>query len=161
MPKQQIAKKTVNQETGVVEFKFSNDNVLSIDVGTLSPEVTRRLALHGLSQKIGDSYAGAESVEDAYEVASEVAVMLRDGKWTERTAGEPRTSALSEALAKVAGQTIEASKAVVDAMNDEQRKALRNHPQVKVAMAEIRAEKERAKASTSPIESLGALFAPK
>lgn len=160
MAKQQIAKKTVDTSAAVVAFAFTNGKELTAALDGLAEDVLKRLALHGLSQKLGDAYAGAESVDDAYEAAADVYETLKGGKWTERTAGEPRTSSLVEALFRVmdGAQELDACKAVVENMDDEQRKALRAQPAIKAALANIAAEKAQAKAAEKPFDP-SALFA--
>lgn len=159
MARNQVAKKEVNVEAGTVTFKFSDGKELPISLDNIPAEMIRRLALHGIGQKVGDAYAGSD-VGDAHADASEVADMLQRGVWTERTAGEPRTSVLAEALARVAGQTVEAALEVIKGLDDDQRKALRSHPQIKAAMSAIKAEKDAAAAEKAGSD-LSAILAPK
>lgn len=161
MARNAYAKKVVGE--GSVTFNFSNGKSLVAAIADIPQELRDRLALHGLGQKVGDSYAGAESVEDAVESAGDVYEMLVGGKWTERTAGEPRTSALAEALARVmteAGQpkSVEEATAAVKGMDDETRKNLRNQPSIKAAMSAIKAERDAAAAAGKPLD-MASLFA--
>ncbi len=174
MAKQQIARKAVDADKAVVLFTFNDANaetgkaatVVSIGLEGLDPAIVRRLALHGLSQKVGDSYSGAESVNDAIEDAREVIETLVGGKWSERTAGEPRTSALAAALERVMAQSgqpqsLEQCTEVVKNLSDEQRKGLRNMPAIKAAMSAIKAEKDAAAAAEKPLDLASIFGAPK
>lgn len=149
MARNQMAKKVVDAEKGTVTFTFSNGKTLVADVDKLDPVLVRRLALHGLGQKVGDSYAGSETVDEAVENAGDVYEMLANGKWTERVAGEPRTSLLAEALQRVMAEggttkTLEDCIAAVKKLDDEGRKNLRGQPAVKAAMSAIKAERDAA-----------------
>jgi hypothetical protein len=86
----------------------SRDTGVTVDVTKLSPEIIARLALHGLSQKIGDSAAGAldaagfkglkfkdlnddqkaKVTEHAKASMVDTVEALVKGEWTERTAAE-------------------------------------------------------------------------
>lgn len=152
-----VCKKTVDDATGKIRFAFSDGRELVADASAIPEAVSGRLMLHGLSQKVGDSYAGAESVDEAYESARETIEQLVAGTWTTRTAGEPRIGLVVEALARVAGQTVEKAKAVYEKLDDDGKKAIRAHKGVKAAMDAIRAERS-AKAAEGEAVDIGNLF---
>ena len=106
--------------------------------------------MHGLSQKLGDSYAGCEA-DEAFEKANGVATDLLAGNWSTRVAASgPRTTQLAEALAAATGKSVEEAATVLEQMDDDQKKDLRKHPQIKVELAKIKAanaEKAAAKAA--------------
>lgn len=149
-----MAKKATKKIEGtavVITFEETGDN-LSVDLKDLKPEIVERLALHGLSQKLGDSYAGAEANE-AFDKAAGVAKDLAEGNWTTRVAaGGPRSTQLAEALAAATGKSLEEAVAKLEDMDDEQKKALRSHPQIKAELARIKAEKAAAAAAKANAE---------
>ena len=163
MARNQYAKKKVDDANNLVAFTFSDGRVLTAGMDEFNISIIRRLALHGLSQKIGDSYAGDESVREAFDSANETLNDLLKGEWSTRTPGEPKIGLLIDGLFRVRqvkdpAITIERVRAVVEAMDAEKKKALRANPQIKSAMADIQAERLRAEAEKS-IEDTDALFA--
>lgn len=150
-----IAKKVVGDT--YVRFEFANGEFTQCDVSKLSSDIIHRLALHGLSQKVGDSYASAESVTDAQRNAEEVWRNLSNGIWaTKATRGGKIVEALSRATGKPIDECLEA----YAAMDDDARKALRVHPSIKAALASIEAERAAALAKAVPDDAtdLNALF---
>lgn len=154
------ASKTVDNETVTIEFV--NDATLSVALTELPKDILTRLACHGLSQKLGDSYAGAESAEDAHIAASRVAEELKAGNWTSARAsgtGAIRTTLLAEALARVASKatgsevTIEDAREVLEEMEDEQKKDLRKDPGIQRVIAEIKVERAKAAEAKAAEES--------
>jgi hypothetical protein len=149
------ASKTV--EGNVLTVDFVDDTQVSCDLTKLPDEIKTQLALHGLSQKVGDSYAGADSIEAARAAAQRVVDDLIAGRWTAQRAGGgggPRVTQLAEALARVAtasadlpDMSIEEAVEVVSDMEDEQKKALRANAAIKAAMAEIKLERAKKEAS--------------
>lgn len=150
------AKKAV--EGSILTINFANDEIVAVDFNTLPQEIKLQLALHGLSQKVGDSYASAESVDDAVKAAKRVVEDLTAGNWSVRKAGEgaPRTTLLAEALARIANRTLEEAVEVIEELSEDQQKQLRKDPGVKQAMAQIKLERATAaaKGSESTIASL-------
>lgn len=134
-----------SSEGTVATFTFGNGTVLTLDVANLSEDIQTELMLHGALQKIGDSYAGAAGDYDfALAQANKVIQNLQDGVWkSTREAGEskPKSGELVMALAELKSVAIEVMAAAVEAMDDEKRKAVRSHPQVKAKIAAIRARK--------------------
>ena len=159
-----IAKKEIDLDAGTVTFEFADGQVLVCDVKELSKDMHKRALLHGLAQKVGDAYSGADSAAEALEAAGKAYTSIKEGNWNVGRAegeGTPRIGQLVKALAKVAGKTEEEALAVVEAMEDEQKKQLRAHPQIKVAMAELRAAEAKAKAKkeTGEAPDLSTMFA--
>jgi len=153
--KPRFAKKSYNEETGVVSIEFGNGKVLELDTNACSPEIKTLLMLHGASQKIGDSYAGAKG-DFASGIASAQSVIdqLLAGEWT--SSGEergPRLAELAEAIARIKGVPVEKALAAVEKATDDQRKAWRSNAQVKAAIAQARAEKaQKALEASQPQE---------
>lgn len=155
------ATKSISEDGNVLSFVFAEEGVddLVATITELSEDIISRLAMHGLSAKMGDSYAGADTVSDARESAAKVLEELSAGNWTTRVAGAggPRVTQLAEALVRVAGArgkelTLEQAVEALGGMPDEQKKGLRKSPEIKQALAEIKIEKlnvEAKKASES------------
>jgi hypothetical protein len=134
---------------------------LAFDLSAVNEETLIRLALHGASQKIGDSYAGAkDSGEDplAYTKSAieETIKQLYEGKWavTRTGSGAPRVSILVLAYAKVKGITPEESLEVVGALDEEEKKVLQQNKKIAAAIAGLRAEQamKRAEAAAKAAE---------
>ncbi len=154
------ADKSFEGDVLVVKFIESGAE-LRVDLNDIPQEIVLRLAKHGLSQKVGDSYAGAEAGE-SFARAEAVAKDLVDGNWSTRVAAAgPKSTQLAEALHLVTGKTLEECAELIDGMDDERKKALRNHDQVnaqlaslKAARAAVAAEKAQAAAAESGSEPL-------
>lgn len=151
------AVKTVNDDGVVIEF--THGEPINLALSQLSDEMKVKLCVHGLSQKLGDSYAGA-TAEEARDICAGVAQDLLDGKWSSRVAGAGgRTTLLAQALALATGEVLEACVAKLAEMDDETKKSVRNHPHIKSAMATIKAQKaaEDAAAAQKAMEDAPAL----
>jgi len=138
-----MAKKAEKKfEEDVLVVKFLEDGVeLRVDLNELSQEIVLRLAKHGLSQKIGDSYAGCGEGE-ASGKATAVADDLKANNWSTRVAAAgPKSTQLAEALASVTGKPLEEAAALIETMEDEQKKSLRAHKGIKAELAAIKARK--------------------
>lgn len=149
-----FCKKVVDTEKGLITFTFDDKEPPIVFSIAKAEKVTVELAMHGASQKIGDSYAGANGdFAAARKTAQSVIDNLYAGDWkAARAAGEPRITLVVEALAAATGQSIENATVVVqkimaaDEKNDntDGMKQLRNHPDVKVARATIQADRAKA-----------------
>lgn len=146
-----MAKKATKKVTDTgVEILFESGEVVAVELSALAPEIVTKLALHGLSQKIGDSYAGAE-LNEAHELAGSVVERLTAGEWTQARegGGVSRVSMLVEALAAATGKTSDEALEVVKGMSEDQRKELKKHPAIAKEMATIAAERAVAKAAAA------------
>lgn len=148
-------------EAAGVAFAFPDGETVTIRLSELPREMVERLAVHGLSQKGGDSYASAGSEENPLGAAKEwlkaTLEDLRKGAWRVTTAGGFRATMLARALARVTGQTVEAAQAVVDLnseLDDDGKpsengkawlKKMRANEQIKAATAAITLEDQKAK----------------
>ena len=147
-----IAKKVVHFDIGQVEFEFVNGEVV---IGTLSDfpaEMVTRLATHGLSQKLGDSYASAGdkgmTVEGCAQGVRDIIANLHQSVWS--AGGGSGTSILAEALARLTGQSVPDCTAILQAKGKDFAKELGKRKDVKSAVADIRAERLRAKSDATP-----------
>lgn len=139
-----ICKKVV-LENGV-RFDFVNGKSIETDVRDLPREIVERLAIHGLSQKVGDSYAGAESVDEAIGNAKMTYDNLVANVWAVKAI---RGGKIVEAIVRATGQAFDVVLAKWAIMTDEEKKAVKSHPDVKKALAEIEAERAAALAKAA------------
>lgn len=145
-----MTKKVISVEASTVGFDFENGKSSLFDLSKVSPEILQRLALHGASQKIGDSYAGAGDSADpaayAEQAANETIAQLYAGDWRVTVSGGPRISDLAAALSRLSGKVVEAVVESLKAATDEQKKELRKRPKVAAMLAAIKAENAAARA---------------
>lgn len=172
-----MAKKVVNVEAGTVTFDFTKDGGESIvaSIASLPAAIVQRLALHGLSQKVGDSYANAAKqsnpLEWAMGEAKAVIESLTKGVFNAGRTGDgaARVSILARALhaIKVAAGDSESTEAAAQAYLDELEKledgkaqiaALKSKKKVarmldQIRLADAKAKLERAAARAAAGEA--------
>lgn len=127
-----------------VSFSFGNGKALALGLDELNAEMQLRTALHGINQKVRDSFAGVKGdYSKGIENAQGVIDQLKEGQWrAARGEGEakPRIAELAAAIARLKGIDLEvATKAATEA-SDDKRKEWRAHPRIKATIAAIRAE---------------------
>lgn len=144
-----IATKVIDLESKVVEFTFAGDAPIAVALSDFSEETLTHATLHGLSQKLGDSYGGTKGdVAEAKKRFEATLAQLKAGNWiAARGEGEtkPRTSELAEAIARIKGIDVAVVAANLAKASDEERKALRGNERVKATIVVIRAEKAQAR----------------
>lgn len=155
-----MAKKSVQVENKAVEFEFANAGIVRFELSKVSDEMLTQLALHGASQKGGDSYASAKSATEgtdidpnewAFEQCQATVDQIYAGDWSVRRAGGGATiTDLVRALAEVMPDVTESDAAtrLADA-SKEDKAALRAHPAVKAVLERLRAERAAAKAEAA------------
>ena len=146
MAKTNKASKKVREDASGVDFEFANGAALAVNVKDIPKEIQTQLMLHGISQKIGDSYSGAETPELAHSLASGVLKRLVEGEWSKaREGGGGRgVGDLIEAMFRLyepKGKTREDCAELVTALDEEKRKELKQLGPVKRILAKITAEK--------------------
>jgi hypothetical protein len=114
-----------------------------------SPDIQLHLALHGLSQKLGDAYSSSKGDVDAAEkMFNDALAQLTAGEWrAARGEGEskPRTTELAEAIARIKGVDVAVVQEGLKTATEEQLKTMRSNERVKATIAIIRAEKAQRK----------------
>lgn len=149
MAKVKLVEKVPDLETGSVTFKFSDGSEALFDVTRVSDEIRAKLALHGASQKIGDSYAGAgdDEIADplayAKERVADTIAQLYAGDWRTVTVGGG--GILAEAMAAVSGLSREDCAAQLVELNDDEKKELRKKPKIAAALARIKLARDAAR----------------
>ncbi len=161
MAKAAIMKKPYDVETGEIRFVFEDDGEdLVLNLSELSEKMCVNLALHGISQKAGDSGAGASREDDpigyAREMVGATLDTLRADVWTTRTPGGVRITLLVEACARIRECSVEDMQEFVDGLDDAQRKKLNADAKVKTVVAEIKLEraKKASEGQTSILDSM-------
>lgn len=111
---------SVNEEAATVEvrFDFRNGSVRKISSAELAPTILLRLIGHGLSQKVGDSWASIKTgLDDCLLQADEVLGTLKAGDWgvvREASDSMAGASLVIRALCEVTGKDVNAVKAFLD-----------------------------------------------
>lgn len=130
-----------------VIFKWADETTDELSLDELSDEMIVRAALHGLSQKGGDSYSQSTSVAEAKAMFYEVKSAIYAGDWNRK--GGASGGIYVEALARATGNTIEDALIAWNKMDDATKAATKKHPDLKAAKAEIELERAKAAAKAS------------
>lgn len=144
-----VAEKSYDEESATFSIVFTDGTKSDVDLDKLPANIQRMLALHGLSQKLGDSYASVKgNVAEAKAKYQAVLEQLYAGEWKKaREAGEggAKVTELAEAIARFKNLTDEAgiakANAVVAAASKEQVAQWKANAKIKAIIAQIRAEK--------------------
>jgi len=150
MTKKAVQVTDAGDVTGLIVFTFDDETTETFDASKVPQPTRARAEMHGYSQKIGDSYAGAAESSDPLEFAKasvrDTIAQLYAGDWR-ATVSRPKQTDLAVALSRLTGKTVEESQAFVDTLDDDQKKAWRGKAKVKATLAVIAAEKAAAKAA--------------
>ena len=157
--KKRVSKANVTVEGNVLTFAFAHGETVVLDAATLSAEIRNRAMLHGLEQKIRDSYAGSPTAQEAMGEALKVVDTI-SGKngvptWNAKSEGgegATPTTLLAQAVvnayaAKGKAFTLDEVKAQLEAMSKEDRATIRARESVAVELAKLRAAKATPKAT--------------
>lgn len=146
-----VAEKDYDEETGTFSITFADGAAAEVELDKLPSNIVRLLALHGLSQKLGDSYASVKGdVAAAKQKFEAVLTQLQAGEWKKaREAGEggAKVTELAEAIAQFKNAPIEKANAVVAKATPDQIKAWKGNAKIKAIIAEIRARKAAERAA--------------
>jgi hypothetical protein len=152
-----VAKKDYDPQTGDFSILFGDGTKREINLGEIPSHIVTQLAMHGLSQKLGDSYASVKgNVQRAIELFDTTLDQLKRGEWAKaRGEGEggARVTELAEAIARFKSVPIEKAQQVVAAATDENIKAWKASPKLKAVIAQIRAEKAAKRAEEADAEA--------
>jgi hypothetical protein len=152
-----IKKAKATVEGMVLTIAFAHGEELSVNAQDLPNSMKDACLMHGLKQKLCDAYSGDVDPASAMESSKSVLDALVKGDWSTRAAGEggSRVTQLAKALSMVTGKALEEAVEVVGNMSDEMKKTLGQNSEIKLAIAQIQAEKAReaaeaAKSSQGP-----------
>ena len=102
MARETFCKKVTDTEAQTIEFQFASDEFDNVTLSLSDfAAINDKLALHGLSQKIGDSYAAAKGTPaaDRHESFMAMVERLKAGDWVvEGKSAGPRPSMVVEAV---------------------------------------------------------------
>lgn len=106
-------------DTAAVSLRidFRNGKVVKLSGEELSRATLLRAAVHGLSQKVGDSYASAKDVDDMFLSAEDMVKRLKAGEWEAvREAGDSMAGAsiVIKALVETTGKSVDEIKAYLE-----------------------------------------------
>lgn len=76
----------VKDGENAIIFQVAGFEPIRCSMDEVSEDIKHRLAMHGMSQKVGDSAAGSEG-QDAYDAINSTWSTLKEGKWAERVSG--------------------------------------------------------------------------
>lgn len=154
--------KKIDLENQSVTFTDSDGNVVEVITfdEIRNAGLLEQAALHGISQKVGDSYAGALKATEGLDITPEAwsvqqvhenAERIRNGDWNLRTGGGgAAVTDLAVALAEATGSTIEEVSerlATLEGDKGKEIKArLRKQPKVAAILARIKQERADKKA---------------
>lgn len=140
--KKEVLFDSAGKATGV-RFDFANGESDTTSLEDLVKwGLFERSAAHGISQKLGDSYASKDSVDDCQETYMETKLQLSQGKWAEgREGGGAGSSVLLKALVEATGQTPEAVRATLATLSPKEKLVLRAEPQLQPIIQRLEAEK--------------------
>lgn len=147
-----VADKDYDVETKTFSIVFADGDESEVALESLPAEIVSMLALHGLSQKLGDSYASVKGdVKEAKQRYEAVLRQLQAGEWKKAREGGGEGSAkvteLAQAIARFRNAPIEKANAAVAGASPEQKKAWQGNPNIKALIATIRAEKAAERAA--------------
>jgi hypothetical protein len=141
-------KKSYDMVAGVWTFEAEDGTKQTLNESALSDEIKRQAMFHGISQKIGDAYAGAGKATDpeayAKEAVAETIAQLttNGGTWKAAGGGGTRYGFLVQAVALVSGKPLEEVATLVKAMSEKEQKELQAKPKVKMAIAKLKIERQ-------------------
>lgn len=129
-------------------FSFADGTTLKVELNDLSDSTLARLTVHGLLQKVGDSYSGINNIKDAVIAAQATINSLIKGDWSTR--GEAGGMLLDALIEYFDGQqTEEQVRAKFHNMDADTKKTLKAHPKIKGIMARMLAERAEAAAEAA------------
>ncbi len=138
--------------TGLISFTFDDKTEQTFDVSKVNEQTKLRAMMHGFSQKIGDSYAGAAKAEGmtpleyAKKAVQDTIAQLYANEWRAPSVAGIKVSPLAKALSRLTGKTLEESHAFVEGLSDEEIKVWKAKGKVKAMLTVIAAEEATARA---------------
>ena len=156
--KVKFLQKKVDEAGRRVKCVLGNGVCVEVGLDELKPEIVTRLAMHGLSQKLGDSAASfskEENFHGAFGAMQGTADNLLQGIWAAK--GGSGTSDLAQAIAELQDVEIEEAEAAIARMDEDTLKIFKSHPEIKLKIAEI--QKARLAAQVDKAPSLSDMFA--
>jgi hypothetical protein len=148
----------VGGKEATVRFVLGNKVEVVCCLEDYTESMVQQLAIHGLSQKVGDAASGFSKARDfhgAFGSMQAVADNLLNGLWASRSGSS--LSDLVQALCNLQGLSVEDAQAAVDKADEEQLSTLKKHPAVRKEIADIVSKRLASAAETAP--DLGTMLA--
>lgn len=143
-----VAKAKVEVQDNVLLFTFAdNSGSLKVDVSTFADVIRARGLVHGIEQKIRDSYAGAKSASEAYGLAQKVVDQLTAGEWNAKGEGRSEEDSIEKLVRAVFNALLGQGKTEGEAtakaesvrgFDKTKRAAVRSIPAVAVELAKLK-----------------------
>ena len=138
-----------------LEFRFESGETIVVELDSIADNCRRAATWHGISQKLGDKYAG-KSVDEAHEEVATLLERLQQGDWIKAREGAgPRPSVLVDAVVAALeenGETVDSdrrAKIKAQLADSEKKKHAMNNPLFRAHYARIKAENATAKAAAA------------
>ncbi len=145
-----IKKAVITKDGNSWRYVFGNGKSIVASLDELSAEIIFDLTMHGLKQKLSDSYSG-KTLD--YEIEAEVRAVwetLVSGQWN---AGRSSAGGIwVEAIARAAGSTIEEAQTVWTGLDEATQKDVKKDTDVRLAKAQIEMERAQAKAKGTKLD---------
>lgn len=151
------AHKVVDMAGHSVRWYFADGASATVCLDYFNEEIRLAFALHGISQKFGDAYASATTVQEAREAFDALYGQVMNGEWEKKREGgkEKEEPLLVEALARIYNSPVESVRPLVEAMKPAERRAMEADGEVARMILAIRAERT----GTEAVEGAKAKFA--
>lgn len=147
--RKQLAKWSRAATDGVGEVTFANGNKRAFRLEDIPEALVSVVLWYGLKQKLADTGSDAETVGEFEAAITAKWADIQDGEFN---SGAGVASSFLEAIARLKGVSVEAVRKAVDAANDEQVKKWKANPAIKSAMADIAAERAKARLASETEE---------
>ena len=146
-----IKKAAVKVVEGKLVWAFDGGDTFTVDSDKFSKEVQELAMLHGLKQKLSDSYAGVKTAREAQQVFEGLLKALEQGSWTQ---GRSASGGIwVEALARAVKVSLEEALEKWNSMEEEKQKDLKKHAQIKLAKQELELERaQKAAEGEGPLD---------
>lgn len=139
--------RSVQSDSKWIRFKFANGETREWAFSDFL-KVKNEAFGNGISQKLGDSFAGAKSVSEAVAAVDDMAERLQDGDWNlTGRGGSSRETLLALAISRVYNQPINAVNAKLAEIDDEDKKAYAKNKKIAAEIEAIKVERAEAKAA--------------
>lgn len=152
----QLKKANVEVKENGLVWNWADETITEVSATDFPREILDHAILHGLKQKLADSYSGSVTVREAREAFQGVLDALLAGQWN---AGRSSSGGIwVEALAKAAGVSVDEAREKWNSLDEDTQKDVKKNAGVKAAKAEIELERAKAKAKGEGLEGLKGLF---
>lgn len=151
----------IDDQTGEMQFIFTGGrDPLIVNISMFPQSVVNYAALRGITETTRDAFAGVKGdVDKARAIAKDRLDALIAGNWrsAREGSGEGQGALWIEAVARIKGWDLSTArtKLFADSVSDAQRKDIKDSPQVKKIVAEIRLEKAKAAVDAAAGEAAG------